>query len=67
MRDQKNTKLIVRVQYWKARKLVRGQYIAGAQKLQNILENIKFHMGGDARTAFPCAQIYEGGISFQSG
>ena len=32
MRGQKATKLIVRVQYWKARRLVRGHDIAGAQQ-----------------------------------
>ena len=32
MRDQKATKLSASAQYWKARKLVRGQDIGGAQQ-----------------------------------
>ena len=32
MHSQKTTKLTARVQYWKARKLGRGQDIAGAQQ-----------------------------------
>ena len=58
MRGQKATNLIVRVQYWKARKLVRGQDIAGAQQsFQSGATGLNYQLttkgrGHDSQKAF---------------
>ena len=47
----------------RAEDLPRASKLPCAQNLKNILENIPIHMGGDARTGSPCAQIFGGKIS----